>query len=129
MGYGNGGLEAFPCPTRVESVGGKFADPMQVLPYSIMTSIRVVVPTAGTPVQVSINSIKVDMVLATVDDGNMGLLCVIGGQNVRATSGAMVGTPLIAANPPVPIYIDNLQKCWVDARSNNDAILLTYFIY
>ena len=124
----NGG--GFPCPVRFEGgLGAMFADAVKQIPFAFIDVLRVASVTAGTPTQVSIDHILCDGVLVTADDGNTGLLVVIGSQSVRAATDNMRGIPVISANPPVWIPINDLFKLWIDVRTGGDGVSLAYFRY
>ena len=125
----NGFASALPCPANFRgSSAAQEAQGIRLLPYSSVNNLSVTVPTAGTPVQVSQDSILCDYVIASSDDGNTGLLCVIGNQAIRAST-PIVGIPLIAANPPVGFPFADLRFLWVDARTDGDQVSITFFRY
>lgn len=127
---GNGEVVmGFPCPTRFEGgTAAKFAQTITIQPYSQIGNLRVIVPTPGTPVQVSTSHIACDLIVVSGLTGNANL-CAVGSQNVRAAAASQAGMVVISANPPLFIYLDDLFKLWVDAIGANDGIAVAYFRY
>ena len=90
-----------------------------------IVSDRTAVPSAGVRVRLSTTSVSIFRIDVSADVGNDEVV-VIGDENVVAASGSQKGTVLFAGNPSITIYIDDLNKLYVDAISAGDAITYTY---
>ena len=90
-----------------------------------IVSDRTAVSVAGTRVQLSTASVDIFRIDISADVGNADVV-VVGDVNVVAASGSQKGTVLFAGNPSVTIYIDNLNKLYVDAITAGDAVTYTY---
>ncbi len=90
-----------------------------------IVSDRTVVASAGIRVQLSATSVSIFRIDVSADIGNTNVV-VIGDSSIVATSGSQKGTVLFAGNPSITIYIDNLNKLYVDAITGGDAITYTY---
>ncbi len=91
-----------------------------------LVSDRTVVTTGGTRVRLSIPSLEIFRIDISADIGNTDVV-VVGDVNVVAASGSQKGTVLFAGNPSTTIYIDDLNKLYVDAIANGDAVVYTYY--
>lgn len=91
-----------------------------------VVSDRKAVASAGTAVQLSITSIACFMVIVSADLGNSSPV-VVGGADTVAADGSQKGIVLVPGNNPVTILADNLNKIYVDAQTNGDAVVYTYF--
>jgi len=92
-----------------------------------MVSGRTVVPTAGTSVVLTASTtcFRVDL---SADLGNANYV-VVGDSNVVAATGSQIGLAVIGGNSPISVLVDNLDKIYVDALTNGDAICYTYYAY
>ncbi len=90
-----------------------------------IVSARTPVPTAGTRVRLSTTPVAIFRIDISGDTGNAQEV-VIGDKNVVAARGSQKGTVLMPGNVPITIYISDLNKLYVDARSNGDAATYTY---
>lgn len=92
-------------------------------------SIRKVVTTAGTRVQLTTSDIIAAWVNLSVDKGSTGE-CVIGDNTVVAANGSQVGTPLSTANGERRgIQIEgpiSLASIWLDTQVNGSAVTGSY---
>lgn len=122
-------MTTMPCPTRMEGgLEGKFTDYIKTLPYSFIGSLRVTIPTAGTPVQFSTSRVLIDAVLISGNTGNGGVVTV-GDQSTRAAAATQRGIVILAANPPLWLPISDLFLLWADTDTNNDSLTVAYFRY
>lgn len=92
-----------------------------------ITSGRKVVTTAGTAEVLVATSTPCYRIDVTADTGNTEGPIAIGGSTVVAANGSQIGILIIPGNVPVTIYIDNLNKLYVDSQSNGDAICYNYY--
>lgn len=98
--------------------------------YEIARSVvsgRKAVAAAGTAEQLVSTSTHCFMIIVCADLGNSNPV-VIGNSSVVAAEGSQVGTVLVPGNPPLLLLIDDVNKIYVDAITNNDAVCYTYFV-
>ena len=95
--------------------------------HSGIRTFRKVVSTAGNPEQIASTVTPCRMVLINASLGNSSPAAV-GDANVVAANATMRGTPLIPGSEPVPIYIDDLSKLYVDVQTNGDVVCGTYYV-
>ncbi len=93
--------------------------------HANITSGRKAVATAGTAEQISTTSAPCKEVWLSADTNNADVV-VIGDSDVVAAGGSQKGVVLFAGNPPIKLYIDNVNKLYVDAISNGDAVIFNY---
>ena len=91
-----------------------------------IVSDRKGVPIPGTRVQLSSDSIEIFRIDVSADTNNTDVV-LIGSSAVVAALGSQKGTVLFAGNKPITIYIDNVNKLWIDAITVNDAVTFTYY--
>ena len=93
--------------------------------HANITSGRKAVTVAGTSEQVVAASTPCKEVWLSADTDNTDVV-VIGGSDVVAAGGAQKGVVLFAGNPPVKLYIDNMNKLYVDSIASGDAVIFNY---
>lgn len=93
-----------------------------------IVSGRKVVTTTGSAVQLTTSSITCYRVDLSADVGNDNPV-VVGGSGAAASSGTIAGIVLYPGNSPHTIYINNLNKIYVDAQTNGDAVCYNYYAY
>ena len=91
-----------------------------------IVSARTVVPNAATRVRLSTASVEIFRIDVSADLGNTNPM-LLGSSDVVAASGSQKGVVLIPGNSPITVYIDNLNKLYVDAQTDGDAITYNYY--
>lgn len=91
-----------------------------------IVSGRKAVTAAGTAEKLVATSTKCFRVDVCADLGNTNPV-VVGGSGVAAADGSQKGMVLIPGNAPQVILIDDLSKLYVDAQTNNNAVVYNYY--
>ncbi len=99
---------------------------VQVLPSTI-TSGRKVVTSAGSAARLVASLTPCKYVKVCADLGNDNPV-VVGGSGVVADADSQKGEILMPGNAPVRIDIDDVNKLFVDAQSNGDAVVFNYYL-
>jgi archaellum component FlaF (FlaF/FlaG flagellin family) len=95
-------------------------------PYNQMGDGRQVVATAGTRVQLSSTSTLCKKVEITAFTGNTAAV-VVGSSTVVAAEGTERGKILFPGDS-VTIYVDNLNKIYIDARVSGEGVSYIYYL-
>ena len=93
--------------------------------HANITSGRKAVTVAGTREPFIATSTPCKELWLSADTNNADIV-VIGGVDVVAAGGSQKGVVLFAGNPPVKLYIDNVNKLYVDAVADGDAVVFNY---
>ena len=93
--------------------------------YASIGNGRTVVTTAGTRVQLSATSVKCKRVVIIGEEDNNGTIAV-GGSTVVASLATRQGVPLVALQSET-IYINNLNKIYLDATVNGEGVTYVYY--
>jgi len=93
---------------------------------SAVTSGRKAVSSAGTAERIVASSTPCKYVYLSAALGNTNPV-VVGGSGVVAANNTQAGIVLIPGNDPIRVDIDDLNKLYVDAQTNNDAVCYSYF--
>lgn len=92
---------------------------------TVVATGRTTVTTAGTRVVLNSSTTKIKKVIVTAETDNTGII-VVGGSAVVASLSTRQGTPLNAGESMV-IYVDSLDKVYLDTTVNTDGVTYTYF--
>ena len=91
-----------------------------------IVSSRTSVPTPGEAVRSRTDSVSIFRIDVSADIGNADPV-VIGNSDVVAAEGSQKGAVLIPGNQAKTIYIDDLNKLYVDAITADDAVVYTHY--
>lgn len=86
---------------------------------------RTVVATAGTAVQISTTSTPCRRITIQAETNNTGNIAV-GASTVVAAVATARGV-ILAAGDAVDVYINNLDKVYIDSTVNGDGVTYTYY--
>lgn len=89
---------------------------------------RQVVASAGTPVQLSTTSTSCRRVTIQSETDNTGRIAVGLSDNIVAAEGTSSrGVILPSGGDSVDVYINNLDKIYIDATVNGDGVNYVYY--
>lgn len=86
---------------------------------------RQTVTTAGTRVQLNATSTSCTRIVITAETDNTGIITV-GGASVVGALATREGTPL-AAGDSVTLYVNNLNKVYIDSTVDSDGVSYVYY--
>lgn len=120
--YGGDGTDMHPI-----SVDANGYLQMELVTYGTLGDGRTVCGTAGTRVQASTVSVATKAVILTAELDNTGVMVVGGSTIVASAVTSRIGTPL-QTGASVTLYIDNLNKVYLDATVSGEGVHYTYMV-
>jgi hypothetical protein len=89
---------------------------------------RTVVASAGTPVQISATSVSCRRVTIQAETDNTGRIAVGLTSSIVATEGAASrGVMLPSGGDSVDVYINDLDKVYIDSTVSGDGVNYVYY--
>jgi len=97
-----------------------------VAPAGSITSGRKTITTANTPEQITATSTPIKSVTIQALPGNVGSIAIGSSNAVRASAAANMNGIILEAGDAYPVYVDNLNKVWIDASVNGEGVTYMY---
>ena len=99
-----------------------------VAPAGSITSGRKTITTHNVPEQITASSTPIKSVTIQALPGNVGSIAIGSSNAVRASAAANMNGIILEAGDAYPVYVDNLNKFWIDASVNGEGVTYMYHV-